>query len=386
MLNGWMKTVLLFSCATIVCPINGYAIVQVATNQATAVQQQNRQYNTPQLTPEQLAAQQRAALESRVQQQQAQQAYANRDDSQQSTASNQGAQVFPGELANPPRIIQPAGFPLEPAHVKYVNDLLDYWENNSKKVEKYKCDFLRYEYDTDSVNWRDPQSNRLAAHKITQGEIRFAAPDRARYETTKVMQFFKPPQQPGDQAEYKEADDQTAQERWICDGKSLFDFDFTTKRLYETKIPPEMQGNVAESPLPFIFGAEKKVILDRYWVRSVTPNGVENEYWLELFPKQTKDARNYSKIEVIIAKEDFLPKAMHLYSAGYDPSKGNENSRYFLFENREVNSQLAKFQDFFGGFVRPRVPFGWERVDTQVGVPQRQAASPAGQPSETNRK
>lgn len=374
MLNGWIKTVLFIACASLVCPVTGQT--QPQNNASRASANQNRQYTTPKVTAEQKAAQLRAAQEPREQQQRAQQEYANKS----GTTLKPAQLAIQGISSAPRQIIQPAGFPLEPAHVKYVNDLLDWWEKNSKQVEKYKCDFLRYEYDTENVNWRDPQTNRLAAHKITQGEIRFAAPDRARYETTKVMQFSKPPQKQGDQAEYKEANDKTAQERWICDGKSLFDFDFVNKRLYETKIPADMQGNVAESPLPFIFGAEKKVILDRYWVRTVTPTGVENEYWLELFPKKTKDARNYSKLEIIIAKEDFLPKAMHLYSPGYDPSKGNENSRYFLFENREVNSQLAKFQDFFGGFVRPRLPgLGWERVDLQVGQTQRQAASPSDQ-------
>lgn len=373
MLNGWIKTAVIVACALFVGPVSGQSQTQYGATQATA-NQQARQYTTPQLSAEQQAAQQRAA----------QDAYAAKQPGMTHDALQQFNRI--NTPSAPRKIIQPAGFPLPPAHVKYVNDLLDYWEQNSERVQKYKCNFLRYEYDTESVNWRDPQTNRLAAHKITQGEIRFAAPDRARYETTKVMQFFKPPQKPGDQAEYKEAIDQTAQERWICDGQSLYDFDFTTKRLYETKIPKDMQGNVAESPLPFIFGAEKKVILDRYWVRSVTPKGVENEYWLELFPKQIKDARNYSKIEVIIAKEDFLPKAMHLYSAGYDPSKGNETSRYFLFENREVNSQLHKFIDFFGGFVRPTLPFGWKRVDTQVGQPERQAASPTGQQPASNRK
>jgi TIGR03009 family protein len=381
MLNAWMKKVLIFACAVIICPVNGHAQTQGAANQASS-QQQNRQSNTPRLSPEQLAAQQRAAQESRAEQLRAQQAYANQTGPQQPGTPR----LNPAQIVNPRRIIQPQGFPLEAAHTKYVNDLLDWWEKNSKQVAKYKCDFRRYEYDTDNVNWRDPQTNRLAAHKIIQGEIRFAAPDRARYETTKAMRFFKPPQRQGEQAEYQDIDDETAQERWICDGKSLFDFEFSQKRLYETKIPIEMQGNVAESPLPFIFGAEKKAILDRYWVRSVTPKGVENEYWLELFPKKAKDAQNYSKIEVIIAKEDFLPKAMHMYLAGYDPKKGNEKSRYFLFENREVNSQLAKFQDFFGAFVRPRVPFGWERVDTQVALQQRQAASPVGQQPAINRK
>ena len=373
MLNGLMKLSMVLAVVVAAAPLLGQT--QGPTNQS-----QDRQYKTPQLTPQQLAAQQRAAQESPAAQQRAQQAYAN-----QAAGLSQAKILAQGPVPRP--IVQPEGFPLEPAHAKYVNDLLDYWEQNSQRVAKYKCSFLRYEYDSDSVNWRDPQSNRLAAHKIIQGEIRFAAPDRARYETTKAMQFFKPPQRQGEQAEYREINDQTALERWICDGKSLFDFDFTNKRLYETTIPEHMRGNVAESPLPFIFGAEKKAVLERYWVRSVTPQGVENEYWLELFPKKSKDAQNYSKIELVIAKEDFLPKAMHLYSTGYDPKRGNETSRYFMFEKREVNSQLDKLRDFFGVFVRPRLPgVGWERVDTQAGLPQRQAASPGAPQPGANRK
>jgi TIGR03009 family protein len=286
------------------------------------------------------------------------------------------AQAQQQALASPTR--QPPGFPLDPEHQKYVNDLLDFWEQNSKRVEKYRCGFVRYEYDSESVNWRDPRTNQLAAHKITQGQIRFAAPDRARYETTNVLQFSRPPQIPNGDAEYKQANDAMSQERWICDGKSLFDFDFSTKRLYETKIPPNMQGNISESPLPFIFGAEKKVIQERYWVRSATPEGVQDEYWLELYPKRIQDARNYSKIEIVIARKDFLPSAMHLYSANYDPARGDETSRYFQFQEREVNNQLFKLQDFFGAFVRPSVPLGWKRVDTQVEASPRQADSTNG--------
>ena len=136
-----------------------------------------------------------------------------------------------------------------------------------------------------------------------------------------------------------------------------------------------MQGNVAESPLPFIFGAEKKVIQERYWVRSATPEGVQDEYWLELYPKRIQDARTYSKIELVIARKDFLPSAMHLYSANYDPARGDETSTYFQFQDRELNNQLFKLQDFFGAFVRPSVPLGWKRVDTQVESSPRQADS-----------
>ena len=316
--------------------------------QATGQQQSPRQV---QVTPQQRAAQQKAAMESQSQQRAAQQSYITK------------------------RIVQPKGFPLSAEHTKYVSDLLGFWEQNSSAVEKYQCNFRRFTYDTEFVAWRDPNTNQLAAHSVAMGEIRFAGPDRARYETTRIVAFEKPPQTPGGEADYKEIEGDSALERWICDGKKIYDFDFEQKRLYETKLPKSMQGNVAESPLPFIFGGKRAEVLQRYWVRSATPKGVENEYWLELYPKRIEDARMYSKIELVIAKEDFLPKAMHMFGPQYDPSQGNEASQYFTFENRQVNSQLARLTDFLGGFVSPRLPgLKWKRVERKLG--QNQAAAP----------
>lgn len=354
MLNRWTPVSLSVACA---CAFftNG---VFAAPQQPGAHQASAQQYRTPRLTPEQQAAQQRAAMESSAQQQLAQESFA---------AQNRDGQLISMQ--------QPEGFPLPADHTQYLNELLSYWEQNSKRVEKYKCSFRRYDYDSEQVNYRDPNSNRLAAYSVAFGEIRFAAPERAKFETTSIMDFFKPPQQPGQQAEYKQRESKDVHERWICDGKSIYDFDFQNKRMYETEIPKELQGNVAESPLPFIFGANKDEILKRYWIRSVTPSGVQDEYWLEAFPKRVADSRMYSRIEIILAKEDFLPKALHLYSPQYD-GKSNFQSHYFMFENRSVNGQLEKIQDFFGSFVRPKVSFltGWKTVKRKMG--QDQAAIP----------
>ena len=325
------------------------------TAQQTQQQAQNQNYQTPQLTPQQRAAQQQAAMQSPAQQRAAQQAYM-------------------AEMQK--KIVQPEGFPLAAEHTKYVDDLLTYWEQNSNAVSKYKCAFRRFEYDSGIVGWRDPQSNKLAAHTVAYGEIRFAAPDRARYETTRIMEFKNAPKQPGGQADYKDVEGTNNFERWICDGSFIYEFDFENKRLTETELPKEMRGNVAESPLPFIFGGKKSEVLQRYWVRSATPNGVENEYWLELYPKRAQDARIYSKIELVIAKEDFLPKAMHMYDAQYDLKGGNEKSRYFTFENRVVNNQLDKLKDAIGQFVKPKLPIGWKRSRMSAPSSNQVAAPP----------
>ncbi len=170
MLKGWMNTVLVFACAVLAAHSTVQAQVANQQNSGNATQQPAGQATYPQLTAAQKAAQQRAAREPAAQQRLAQQAFA-----QQNSA--------------PQKIIQPEGFPLDANHEKYVSELLEYWQQNSQRVEKYKCGFKRFEYDPVVVGWRDPTTKRLAAHTVKWGEIRFAAPDRARYETTKIIQF-----------------------------------------------------------------------------------------------------------------------------------------------------------------------------------------------------
>jgi TIGR03009 family protein len=292
--------------------------------------------------------------------------------SQQEAAGNQPVKT-PGDpqttqlqlpQATPPQ--HPAWDPLPPNEANYLNSLLDYWEQSSQQIKLCKCDFICWEYDPTFCIYRDPGDNKLAAYIVKTGELRFQAPDKARYDTHEVWDFKQPPQQPGQQPIYEQRE-QTDQnrERWICDGQTIYEFNFAQKRLYETQIPPEMQGNgLVNSPLPFVFGAKKEVILDRFWVR-VLPRNIENEYWLEALPKRIDDARNYQKLEIIIAREDFLPKSIHIYAPNFD-AKLNPISRHFEFKNRYINDQLSKIQDFLGLFVRPNTPLGWERVDRQA--------------------
>ena len=208
----------------------------------------------PQLTPQQQAARLRAQQEAMAQ-------------------ANQAA-------APPISMQMPPGFPLPADHAQYVESLLDHWQKVSQQVQMYKCSFRRFEYDTTYVQYRDPQTQMLAAHLVGFGEVRYAAPDRARFETHKLMRFKNPPQTPGGNAEYEVVDGyttgtQTIHERWVCDGKSILDFDFEQKRMYETTIPPQLQGNIVESPLPFLFGANKQDILRRLLNRLWYQSGVE---------------------------------------------------------------------------------------------------------------
>jgi TIGR03009 family protein len=277
----------------------------------------------------------------------------------------------------------PPGFPLQQDEQQYVADLLDYWQKVSDKVKQYKCDFTRWEYDTGSVNLRDPQTNQLYAYQIAAGQIRFSAPGKARFETSQLTQFKGPPTTAGGPADYEPVEghsmwNRSIHECWVCTGEAVYDFDFVQKRSYETKIPRQLQGNVVESPLPFLFGAKKDEIMRRYWVRYIPkydtkPNGekalVENMYWLEVYPKRIEDARMYSKIELVLNAEDFMPRSINMYSPNYNPRKNNYSSRYFLFENRKINGRWQGFKDSMGYFIKPTLPLGWKTVE-RASAPQ----------------
>ena len=287
----------------------------------------------------------------------------------------------------------PPGFPLPADEQLYVEQVLDYWQETSDKVNQYKCEFLRYEYDTTQVNIRDPKTNQLYAFQQAAGEIRFSAPDKARFETTKVYKFAGPPKVEGGDASYEPLEGHSIwgrniHECWVCTGDATFNFDFEQKARYENKIPPELKGNVAKSPLPFLFGAKKDDVMNRYWVRYIPKYEtdaqgqqklIQNEIWLDIYPKQINDAQAYSKVELILSAKDFMPLAIHMYAPNYNPSKNNYSSRYFLFQNRKINGGLSAFRDWMDRFVEPTVPATWRKVVVNQNAPAQSAQRPAQQ-------
>jgi TIGR03009 family protein len=280
---------------------------------------------------------------------------------QDPNSNQQTAGVGSGQLQEP---VQPAQMPpISLEEQQYIEKLLEHWEKSSSQIKHCTCEFTRWDYDPQKVSWRDPRNNSLAAHTIMIGQIRYAQPDKAEYESNQAWDFAGPPDQPGGEPKLVERDRTSQHEKWVCDGSAIYDYDYVNKRLYETVIPPEMRGNgLANSPLPFFFGAKKDLILNRYYLRVITPQGAENEYWLEAVPKTREDAQIYQKVQIVIASEDFLPKSLHVFAPNYDPVN-NPVSRHFEFQNRKVNSPFAGLNQLLGGGIRPKTPIGWERVD-----------------------
>lgn len=280
------------------------------------------------------------------------------------TAGNRGTYVAnntPVQRALPQR----APFQISAEHARYLDSVLNYWEKSSSQIKLYECNFTRWQYDPVFARVVDPKTGHLMAKTIASGVIKFAEPDKGLYEVEKQYRLV-PPRARGDRPTYAPAGE-IGLEKWICDGKAVFEFDYPRKRLVERPLPEEMQGKaIAEGPLPFLFGAKAEQIKERYWVRVITPKDTKDEYWLEVHPKRQEDAARYKKVEVILSKEPFLPKAIHIYDVNYDPRQNPARSS-FAFENRKINpsdylNQLDLLKLFHKEFFRPDTPGGWEKT------------------------
>lgn len=366
-----MRARIMFSILLALVLTPGFVSAQQATPQQQRLENAMRQ--APQQDPVQAPRQRQMTPSERVAMQQAQRG--------NPLAANQQQR-------------SPEGFPLPPEQEKYISDLLDYWQQSSQQVKRSTCEFTRREYDPEYCNFRDPRNKHLVPFNISLGKINFSSPDKGHYETFEVWDFEAPPAKAGEEPKYKQREIETNKEKWLCDGRAIYQYDYANKRLNESKIPPELQGNgLVNSPLPFfIFGADKEQLMNRYWIRPATPEGVTDAYWLEAFPKRQSDGRVYKKLDIIISRDDFLPASLVMYDSNYDALK-NPSYRSFEFTNRKVNSQLGGLKDAVQAiFRRPPTPIGWKRVEIKPNSPvvenvlEEGGPRPAQLPGDTKRR
>lgn len=254
----------------------------------------------------------------------------------------------------------PDWYPLHPDLKKHTDNVLKFWEFHSSKIERYRSDFERWEYDRQNFHPTEPLT-------FAKGKVNYAKPDKGLFEVTSLRQGRKTA---GGKIEY--VDQQNAEfEKWICDGKTLFEFDHRNKQLIERGLPPEMQGEqIVEGPLPFLFGAKKAQIEARYWVRINPKPPVKGVFWLEAVPKRREDAANFKKVEIVIPDEDkFLPKAIILHHRG-----GTQTTFEFVNRENDWNDTFEKLAVWNRAFFNPATPLGWKRVRQPAS--QQQTAQP----------
>ena len=181
----------------------------------------------------------------------------------QEAADGPRVAVVPPQVAGKP--------PLTLAEAAALDRLLAAWEQRSSAVQTWSCRFYKWEYNA----WSPAGENgdRLAFSE-SSGELKYAAPDKGLYRVRESRQWNPESRRyetiPGDSSEH-----------WVCNGTSIYEFRHAERQLKETVLPPEMQGKaISDGPLPFVFGAKAETLKQRYAMRIITPQGVNDQVWL----------------------------------------------------------------------------------------------------------
>lgn len=275
----------------------------------------------------------------------------------------------PPTAAQPSRLRPPSFVPLSAAHQQYLDKVLMYWQIRTDKVKTYRLEFERWEFDTVFG-----PANTFKTYAT--GQIKYSDPDKGMFKVNQVLNYT-PPTAADQKAKYLKSKDGHG-EHWICDGRSVFEFDYQNKRVIQQILPPSMRGKaIADGPLPFLFGANAKEIKDRYWLQIITPSSSKEEYWLEAYPKTMADAGSFLKVHIIIAEKDFLPKGLVVFDRNFKAGK-NHSRTVFNFKKRETNfgSTLDKLNVFHRNFYEPAVPKGWKKEVRQPPAAQTAAELP----------
>jgi TIGR03009 family protein len=275
---------------------------------------------------------------------------------------NRAGQAPAGTIKN---IAPKAPFVLTESQQKLLDQILIKWEQQSDKVKTFKCTFTRWEYDP---IFGPKEQDFLKSEGY--GEIKYKSPDQGRYQITKLQEW--------DPAKGVLVAATVGLDHWVCDGKSIFEFDSKNKKLIERPLPPEMQGKaIADGPLPFIFGAKADQLKRRYWMRDVTPKDqIGKAIWLEAHPKFQQDAANFRSATVILNDSDCLPIGLRIFLPD-----GKNNTDY-SFASSKVNDPLAIIK---GDFLPPMTPLTWTKVVEKPSDPSDSPPPPAGMPAQAKR-
>jgi TIGR03009 family protein len=265
-----------------------------------------------------------------------------------------------------PEAAQPAGPPpppfiLTPAQQAEIDQILNTWELKSKEVKTFDSKFVCFEYDLTFAPVANPKAPPAPISK-SQGILKYAMPDKGIYHILYTEKDGKWEPTPPEQVVH-----------WLCDGNSVFQYDYRQNKVIEHPLPPEMKGKaIADGPLPFLFGAEAKKLRDRYYFKKIESNNPTKELWLDAFPKRQADAANFSCAQLELTVPDMVPKAMRLYLPG-----GKNYNSYVFFET-VVNDQLRLFK---GNPFQPYTPRGWQKISE----PLANQGAPSPQPAQAGR-
>lgn len=252
----------------------------------------------------------------------------------------------------------PEGFQLTAIEEAYLDRVLAKWEAESGQIETFSCDFSQLVYDPVFGPGKDASGNPVAKTE-GRGTVSYQKPDKGSFQVKDLLVWDAGQQK-------RVANANIVGEHWVCDGESVYEYKHEQKQLVVRPIPPAMQGqNIADGPLPFLFGAKAADLRARYWLR-VDARAPEGSIWLAAMPKRQQDAANYRLVELMLDTQRMLPTAMRVTAPD-----SSQTTYTFDLPRASINSPMSAVWNTL--FAAPRTPFGWKRV---VEEPQT-AAAPA---------
>ena len=218
-----------------------------------------------------------------------------------------------------------APFLLSPQEEAQVERVLKAWEQRGQKVRTFGCKFDRFRYDP--VWGQKTEDGKIEA--ITDvGKIWYAAPDKASYSIP----------------------DGDRQERWVCNGKSIFQYDFRKRQVLQYQVPAEQQGKaISAGPLALLFSVTAAPLRQRFFVRIARTDSEKHDVWLDAYPRFAYDAARLDHVEIILASPTMEPLAMQFHQR-------NEVRDVYVLSTINMNPppQENPFE--------ARVPAGWQKV------------------------
>ncbi|MDO4575418.1 MAG: hypothetical protein Q4D98_09435 [Planctomycetia bacterium] len=220
------------------------------------------------------------------------------------------APIVPSAEGKGARPLQ-APFVLTPEQQVQTDAVLKRWEQFSTAIRTFESKFTRMLY---VVSF---QKAGELERKVETGELRYESPDKGMFSVNDA------------------SDDPV--EKWLCDGKNVFEYKFQQKQIDQHVLPPQMQGKgITSGPLPFLFGASMEELKRRYYIRLSQPaTGQQRpgQVWIEAFPKTAEDSVEFQRAEMIIT---FVPEVRPL---AIKLHKANKEQHVYVFDlkNMKVN-------------------------------------------------
>jgi TIGR03009 family protein len=236
-----------------------------------------------------------------------------------------------------------------------VDRLLTRWQQWNAGVKNFNCSFKRWTYDATF-------GPAMEAKYIDLGRIEFAAPNRAFFRVDMTEKAGKP----------LPVEDARA-EHWVCDGRSIIEFNHVKQQMIEHKLPPELQGTkLVDGPLtfafaagvlaplfgmpacPYPFAANPKLLKEQFYLREITPSGERRErVWLEGYPRSSAVAANCQRLQLIFRAGDMSPIAMRMVQPN------GKDSVVYQFYDASTNGLGERWGD---DPFQPSLPRGWQKI------------------------